>query len=96
MRLVGFAAGVAAASPLSAQRTRSVEVVPGQITRVVSDTMGTPYPVPFPRAQAYRALRAVYDDLKIPAEVHDSVAGQVGSSPSIGAAISPGGRSPPG
>jgi hypothetical protein len=78
VQLVCFAAGVAAAAPLCAQRTRSVEVVPGQITRVVSDTMGTPYPVPFPRAQTYRALLAVYDDLKLPAEVRDSVAGQVG------------------
>ena len=71
-------AALLAAAPLAAQRRRSVEVVPGQMTQVVEDTIGTPYPVRFPSGRVYRALLAVYDDLKIPAEVRDSAAGQVG------------------
>jgi hypothetical protein len=73
-----FIAVTLSAAPLGAQRRRSVEVVPGQMTVVVEDTMGTPYRVPLPRATVYRALLAVYDELKIPAEIRDSAAGRVG------------------
>jgi hypothetical protein len=75
--LVG-AVGVAA--PLAAQhRTRVVVVVPGQLTQVLSDTMGTPYPVPYPLRRAYQTLLAVYAELKIPTEVRDSVHGEIQS-----------------
>jgi len=67
------------AAPVSAQRSRVVVVVPGQLTQVLSDTMGTPYDVPFPIARAYSALLRVYAELKVPAEVKDSSAGQIGS-----------------
>jgi hypothetical protein len=60
------------ALPAAAQRTRSVVVIPGQLTRVVTDTVGTPYPVPFPPAQAYRALQEVYAELKLPTVSRDS------------------------
>jgi hypothetical protein len=66
-----------AAIPAAAQRSRVVVVVPGQLTRVVTDTMGTPYPVPFPRAQAYQALLAVFAELKLPTDGRDSAAAQV-------------------
>ena len=39
--------GLLAGAPLSAQRSRTVVVVPGQLTEVITDTMGTPYEVPF-------------------------------------------------
>src|SRR5215813_2816507 len=65
--------------PAAAQRNRVVVVVPGELTQVLSDTMGTPYDVPFPVARVYQALLSVYAELKIPMEVKDSVAGQLGS-----------------
>lgn len=58
--------------PLAAQRPRTVIVIPGEMTQVVTDTMGTPYPVPFSAPLVYRALRAVLQDLKIPIEVDDT------------------------
>ena len=74
---VSVLAVIAIAAPAAAQRSRVVVVVPGQLTQVLSDTMGTPYDVPFPPALAYKALLAVYAELKIPSEVKDSAAGQV-------------------
>jgi len=67
------------AVPASAQRNRVVVVVPGQLTQVLSDTMGTPYDVPFPLARVYQVLLGIYAELKIPTEVKDSAAGQLGS-----------------
>ena len=69
-----------AAAPLAAQRTRAVVVVPGQITTVVTDTMGTPYEVPFAPARTYAAVLDAFADLKIPAEVKDSALGRVESN----------------
>lgn len=68
------------AFPLAAQRQRAVIVVPGQITQVLSDTVGTPYDIPFPVATAYHALLAAYRELKVPLEVQDSLRFQVGSA----------------
>ena len=67
------------AVPASAQRNRVVVVVPGQLTQVLSDTLGTPYDVPFPLARVYQVLLGVYAELKIPTEVKDSATGQLGS-----------------
>ncbi len=78
-RSAGWWLGLVLAVPASAQRTRSVVVVPGQLTRVVTDTVGTPYPVPFPPAQVYQALLAVYAELKIPSAGRDSVSQVVDS-----------------
>ena len=71
---------LALAAPVRAQRTRMVVVVPGQMTRVITDTMGTPYPVPFAPDQVYRALLKVYAELKLPAEIKDSVKHSVESN----------------
>lgn len=68
------------AVPLDAQRPRTVIVVPGQMTQVVVDTMGTPYEVPFPAAAAFRALLAIYQEFRIPLEVNDSAEYQAGSA----------------
>ncbi len=68
-----------AAAPLGAQRTRAVVVVPGQITTVVTDTMGTLYDVPFAPARTYAAVLEAFASLKIPAEVKDSAEGRVES-----------------
>jgi hypothetical protein len=76
--LIGL--GLLAAAPLAAQRTRTVVVVPGQLTEVVTDTMGTPYEVPYPAANVYSALLAAFKELKVPAEVRDSAAGRVESN----------------
>jgi hypothetical protein len=67
------------AVPAAAQRNRVVVVVPGQLTQVLSDTLGTPYDVPFPATRVYQALLGVYAELKIPTEAKDSAAGQLGS-----------------
>jgi hypothetical protein len=72
-------AGLLAAVPLSGQRARTVIVVPGELTQVVTDTMGTPYNVPFSTGRVYSALLAAYAILKLPAEVRDSAAGRVES-----------------
>lgn len=68
------------ASTSSAQRPRTVIVVPGQITEVITDTMGTSFETPFSAARVYHALLAVYAELKIPLAVNDSVGFQVGSA----------------
>ena len=72
-------AGLLAAVPLAGQRPRTVIVVPGELTQVAIDTMGTPYRVPFRTGRVYSALVAAYADLKLPAEVRDSAAGRVES-----------------
>ncbi|HEU5217601.1 MAG TPA: hypothetical protein VFU23_03025 [Gemmatimonadales bacterium] len=72
--------GALAAAPLSAQRTRAVVVVPGQLTTIVTDTMGTPYDVPFARGRVYSAVIDALKELKIPAEVLDSADGRVESN----------------
>lgn len=69
-----------AAAPLAAQRQRAVVVVPGQLTQVISDTMGTPYRVPFPARKVYHALLAAYRELKVPLELQDSLGLRVGSA----------------
>jgi len=78
-RVLLLAVALALASPLSAQRTRGVIVVPGRVTAVLTDTMGTPYQVPFPRWKVYQAVLATYGELKLPIEVHDSLEGWVGT-----------------
>src|SRR5262245_14708979 len=71
----------AAALPAAAQRSRVVVVVPGKVTSVLTDTSGTPYHIPqvYTFQEAFRALVAVYGELKIPSEFKDSTQGQVGS-----------------
>lgn len=80
MKTLSMFMAALAAAPLAAQRTRAVVVVPGQITTVVTDTMGTPYDVPFPPARTYAAVLSAFADLKIPAEVRDSALGRVESN----------------
>lgn len=65
------------AAPLAAQRTRTMVVIPGQLTRVITDTTGTAYEVPFPAARTYAAVLATFEELKLPAEVRDSANGRV-------------------
>ncbi len=67
------------APPLAAQRPRTVILVPGEMTQVIVDTMGTPYAVPFPAPVVYRALFSVLEELKVPIEVNDSVNFQAGT-----------------
>lgn len=68
------------ATPLAAQRSRTVIVVPGQLTQVITDTMGTAYEVPFAPDRVYRAVLAAFEELKIPSEVRDSALGRVESN----------------
>lgn len=68
------------AAPAVAQRTRAIVVIPGQITTVVTDTMGTPYDVPFAPARTYAAVLSAFAELKIPADVQDSTEGRVESN----------------
>ncbi len=68
-----------ATAPLAAQRTRSIVVVPGQLTTVVTDTMGTAYDVPFAPARTFAAVQKVFADLKIPVDIQDSAQGRVES-----------------
>ncbi len=78
MRLLSLLSLVAiTASPLTAQKSRTVVVVPGQMTQVITDTIGTAYDVPFPSAKTYAAVLAAFTELKIPAEVRDSADGRV-------------------
>lgn len=69
-----------AATPLAAQRTRTIIVIPGQLTTVVTDTVGTPYEVPFSPARTYAAVLSALADLKIPADIQDSTEGRVESN----------------
>ena len=69
-----------AAAPLAAQRTRTVIVVPGQLTEVVTDTMGTVFDIPYPPGQVYKALLAVFQELKIPTEVQEPALGRLESN----------------
>lgn len=70
---------VLAVAPLSAQRSRTVVIVPGKLTEVITDTMGTAYEVPYPPARVYSVVLAAFKELKIPADVQDSAAGRVES-----------------
>ena len=72
-----FALGAMAAAPLSAQKARTVIVVPGQLTQEITDTTGTAYEVPFPAGKVYTAVIAAFNELKIPADIRDSAAGRV-------------------
>jgi hypothetical protein len=47
--------------------------------RVVADTMGTPFDVPYAAARVFTTLGGVYAELKIPTEVHDSAALELGT-----------------
>ena len=66
-----------AAAPLAAQQTRTMVVIPGRLTRVITDTTGTLYEVPFPAAKTYAAVLRTYEELKLPSEVRDSAKGRV-------------------
>ena len=66
-------------APLPAQRRRSVIVMPGQTTQVISDTMGAAYELPFSYGRVYHALVAAFAELKIETSEADSVGGQVGN-----------------
>lgn len=77
LSLVVVALTALVVAPLAAQPTRTMVVVPGRLTRVITDTTGTLYEVPFPAARTYAAVLAVYDALKLPSEVRDSLAGRV-------------------
>lgn len=61
----------------SAQIRRSIQVVQGQITQVIVDTTGTPYQLPFSRATTYKALIAVFNELKLSGVEGDSAGGRV-------------------
>jgi len=65
--------------PLAAQRERVVIVVPGKITRVVSDTTGVPIEYRERPGLVYDALRKVYADLKVPLTLEDSTTGEIGN-----------------
>jgi hypothetical protein len=65
--------------PLSAQRERVVIVIPGQITRVVTDTMGTPIAYDAPPRLVFQALVKAYESLDVPVTLKDSVEGKVGN-----------------
>lgn len=74
-------AALGLATSVEAQRpwTRDVVVIPGQVTRVIIDSAGTPSDVPFPYAKVFAAVRATFQELKLPTPVLDSVGGQVGT-----------------
>lgn len=67
------------ATPLAAQKTRNIIVVPGQMTQVVTDTTGTVFEIPYPMGQVYKALLAVFKELKLPADIQDTAKGHVES-----------------
>jgi hypothetical protein len=68
---------LALTAPLSAQKSRNVVVIPGQMTQVITDTIGTAYDIPFPAGKVYSAVLAAFNELKISADVRDSAAGWV-------------------
>lgn len=63
----------------AAQRPIVVRALVGRTGRVIADTMGTPFGVPFPAGRVFAALDSVFADLKIPVEVRDSARLQVGN-----------------
>ena len=79
IRCMIAAVALLAATPLSAQRNRAVIVVPGQLTRVISDTMGAAYEVGAPPPMVFHALALAYGDLKVETQIRDSAMLQVGN-----------------
>lgn len=71
---------VLVAAPLSAQRTRNMIVVPGQMTQVLTDTTGTLFEIPYPAQTVYKALVAVFAELKVPADLQDTTIWRVESN----------------
>ena len=65
--------------PLVAQQDRVVIVVPGKITRVVTDTSGVPIEYDVRPGLVYDAVRKVYAELKIPLTLDDSTTGEIGN-----------------
>ncbi len=51
----------------------------GRGGRVIADTMGKPYEIPAEAGRVFSAVAAVYADLKIPVELRDSAALQIGN-----------------
>lgn len=72
-----FLLALLSAAPLAAQRTRTMVVIPGRLTRVITDTTGTLYEVPFSPAVTYAAVLRTYEELKLPTEIQDSAKGRV-------------------
>src|SRR5688500_4167204 len=77
MRFVPLLALSLLVAPLAAQQTRTMVVIPGRLTRVITDTTGTLYEVPFSPAVTYAAVLRTYGELKLPTEVLDSAKGRV-------------------
>lgn len=77
MRLPLLLLATALATPLAAQSTRTMVVIPGRLTRVITDTTGTLYEVPFSPAVTYAAVLRTYEELKLPKEISDSAKGRV-------------------
>jgi len=77
MRFVPLLALSLLVAPLAAQQTRTMVVIPGRLTRVITDTTGTLYEVPFSPAVTYAAVLRTYEELKLPREISDSAKGRV-------------------
>lgn len=52
----------------------------GKTGRVVYDSMGSPLEVPFAPVPTFRALSAIYEDLKVTAEIRDSARLEIGNT----------------
>src|SRR5688500_6108169 len=77
MRFVPLLALSLLVAPLAAQQTRTMVVIPGRPTRVITDITGTLYEVPFSPAVTYAAVLRTYEELKLPREISDSAKGRV-------------------
>ncbi|MEP7347298.1 MAG: hypothetical protein ABI877_18655 [Gemmatimonadaceae bacterium] len=71
------ALGIAVAA--QAQTTTTIARVPGYLGLVTMDTIGKAVEIPDSYGRTYTAVKAVFESLKIPMEIRDSVGGVVGT-----------------
>jgi len=80
MILLATVAPIVVPETASAQAPIVVRALVGRTGRILADTMGATFEVPASSGRTYAALRAVFEDLKLPVEVRDSTVLQIGNS----------------
>ena len=79
MRTVWTAIALAFATSAGAQTTVTIARVPGYLGLVTMDTIGKPVEIAHSYGQTYSAVKAVFQSLRISAEIQDSTGGAFGT-----------------
>ncbi len=69
--------GIAATA--QSQTTTTIARIPGHLGLITMDTIGKAVQIAAPYGRTYTAVKAVFETLKIPTEIRDSIGGVVGT-----------------